>query len=345
MLAAVFEGVGRIGTQEVADPRIESATDAVVRIRAAGICGSDLWYFRGLDPIDAGARLGHEFVGIVEETGPEVSGVRAGDHVVAPFSYSDGTCPACARDLPTSCVNGGMWGGEPSPGGAQAEAIRVPFADANLVRLPSEGEEESVRYLSLADVLPTAQHAVTCGEVGPESSLVIVGDGPIGLATVLAARRRGVERMLVLGHHQARLAVAEKFGAAGTALSPGTPAEAADLVGERLGDRATTVIDCVGTQESVDLALAAVRDGGVFAFVGLPVTGAQVTLLDTFDRNLTIRGGIAPARTYIPALMKDIADGLVDPSPILDLRLPLTEVQAGYAAMDERRATKAVLRP
>jgi threonine dehydrogenase-like Zn-dependent dehydrogenase len=345
MLAAVFEGVGRIGTQEVADPRIESATDAVVRIRAAGICGSDLWYFRGLDPIDAGSRLGHEFVGIVEEVGSEVSGVRAGDHVVAPFSYSDGTCPACARDLPTSCVNGGMWGGEPSPGGAQAEAIRVPFADANLVRLPGEGAEESVRYLALADVLPTAQHAVTCGEIGPESSLVIVGDGPIGLATVLAARRCGVERMLVLGHHQARLTLAEKFGAAGTALSPGTPAEATDLVGERLGDRATTVIDCVGTQASVDLALAAVRDGGVFAFVGLPVTGAQVTLLDTFDRNLTIRGGIAPARTYIPTLMKDIADGQVDPSPILDLTLPLTEVQAGYAAMDERRATKAVLRP
>lgn len=345
MLAAVFNGVGQIATEQVADPRIESATDAVVRIQAGGICGSDLWYFRGIDPIEAGARLGHEFVGVVEEVGPEVTGIRVGDHVVAPFSYSDGTCTMCERGLATSCPSGGMWGGEPSPGGAQAEAIRVPFAAANLVRLPGDGDGEVVRYLALADVLPTAQHAVTCGEVGPRSSVVIVGDGPIGLATVLAARRLGAERLVVLGHHRARLAMAEKFGATDTAFSPDAPAEVTELIKDRLGDRATTVIDCVGTQASVDVALASVRDGGVFAFVGLPVSGAQVSLLETFGRNITIRGGIAPARTYIPALMNDVAEGVVDPSPIFDLKLPLTDIQAGYAAMDERRATKTVVCP
>lgn len=347
MLAAVFNGVAEIGTEQVAEPRIESPTDAVVRIRAAGICGSDLWYFRGLDPIDAGARLGHEFVGVVEEAGAAVSGFRVGDRVVAPFTYSDGTCTTCRQGLPTSCPSMGIWGGDPSPGGAQAEAIRVPFADANLVRLPADGDEapDFVRYLPLADVLPTAYHAVTCGDIVPQSSVVIVGDGPIGLATVLAARRLGVEQLVVLGHHPARLAMAEKFGAGSTARSPDTPADVTELIREMLGDRASTVIDCVGTQASVDVSLASLRDGGTFSYVGLPVTGAQVTLLETFDRNITIRGGIAPARKYIPALLNEIADGLVDPSPIFDLRLSLNDVQAGYAAMDERRAIKSVVCP
>ncbi|MCX5214522.1 alcohol dehydrogenase catalytic domain-containing protein [Kitasatospora sp. NBC_00240] len=347
MLAAVFNGVGDIRVERVADPRIESPTDAVVRISAAGVCGSDLWYYRGSDPIDPGARLGHEFVGVVEEIGTEVTGLRPGDRVVAPFSYSDGTCPTCRNGLPTSCSLGGFWGGDASPGGAQAEAIRVPFADANLVRLPDTGGSATdlVPYLALADVLPTALHAVTAGEVGPGSSVTIVGDGPVALATVVCALRQGAEQVLVLGHHPQRLALAEKFGATSTALSPDDAEAVTELVRRELGDRSSTAVDCVGTQSSVDSALAAVRDGGVFGYVGLPITGARVTLLDVFDRNVSIRGGVAPARRYIPELLHDVIEGRIDPSPLFERLLPLSEVQAAYAAMDQRLAVKAAVLP
>ncbi|MER7844258.1 alcohol dehydrogenase catalytic domain-containing protein [Kitasatospora sp. NPDC096077] len=347
MLAAVFNGVGDIRVEQVADARVESPTDAVVRIRAAGVCGSDLWYYRGTDPLDPGSRLGHEFVGIVEEVGSEVTRFRPGDRVVAPFSYSDGTCSSCRDGLPTSCSAGGFWGGDASPGGAQAEAIRVPFADANLVRVPSAGDSAAdlLPFLVLADVLPTALHAVTTGEVGPRSTVTIVGDGPVALATVLCALRQGAEQVLVLGHHPERLALAEKFGATSTAVSPDDAEAVTELVRREFGDRSSTAIDCVGTQSSVDSALAAVRDGGVFSYVGLPITGAQVTLLDVFDRNVSIRGGIAPARRYIPELLHDLAEGRIDPSPMFEQLLPLTEVQAAYAAMDQRLAVKAAVLP
>lgn len=347
MLTAVFNGVGDVGTRQVDEPRIEAPTDAVVRIRAAGVCGSDLWYFRGDDPLDPGSRLGHEFVGVVEELGSEVTGLRVGDPVVAPFSYADGDCATCRSGLPTSCPAMGVWGGAASPGGAQAEAIRVPFASANLVRLPepASGLEDLLRYLPLADLLPTAVHAVTCGDVGPRSTVAIIGDGPIALATVLAARRRGVERLFLLGHHDARLGLAEKLGAPLTAHSPAEPAHAAEVVRTHLGGPVDAVLDCVGTQPSVDAALAAVRDGGTLSYVGLPVTGAAIALLDTFDRNLTIRGGIAPAAAYIPGLLAEVADGRLDLSALLDLRLPLTEVAGAYAGMAAREAIKAVVCP
>ncbi|MGR6924598.1 alcohol dehydrogenase catalytic domain-containing protein [[Actinomadura] parvosata] len=347
MLAAVFRDIGDVQVQQVPDPRIEAPTDAIVRIRAAGICGSDLWQYRGIDPLSPGARLGHEFVGVVEEVGGGVSLFEPGADVVAPFSYADGSCPMCRHGLPTSCAAGGVWGGAADPGGAQAEAIRVPFADANLVRLPEDAGAPGgpVRYLPTADVLPTAYHAVTSGDVTPTSIVAVIGDGPVALATVLAARRYGSEQIMMFGHHPQRLALAERLGATSVALSPGTPQDAAQLLQDELGVLATTTIDAVGTQMSVDIALACLRDGGTFSYVGLPVTGAGIKLLDTFDRNIAIRGGVSPARVYIPAILQEIIAGRMDPSPLIDSLLPLSVVQEGYVSMDQRRSLKAAVQP
>lgn len=344
MRAAVFHGAGDVRVEIVPDPGIESPSDAIVRVLAAGICGTDLWYYRGDDPLDPGSRLGHEFVGLVETAGAEVTAFRPGDVVVSPFTYSDGECPACRRGLPTSCVAGGFWGGEPSPGGAQAEAIRVPFADATLVGLPVDRGSDRAdlhRFLCLADALPTGHHAALCGGVEPGVDVVVVGDGPVGLCAVMAAKRLGAERILVLGHHDDRLRLARTLGATDTAItdSPG------DLVRDLFGDGAWTAMECVGTQSAVDDAIACVRDGGTVSSVGLPLTGAAVPLLATFDRNVTIRGGVTPAREYIPALLDDIIRGKLDPSPILDLALTLEETQQGYEAMHQRTAVKVVIHP
>jgi threonine dehydrogenase-like Zn-dependent dehydrogenase len=344
MRAAVFAGVGEICIESVPDPRIEEPGDAVVRVLAAGICGTDLWSYRGVDPLEPGSRVGHEFVGAVESVGSDVTALRPGDVVVSPFTYSDGTCPMCRQGLTTSCVAGGFWGGSPSPGGAQAEAIRVPFADATLVRLPIDagaGHEDLRRFLPLADALPTGHHAAV-GAVEPGSAVVVVGDGPVGLCAVMAARRLGAERIVAIGHHDGRLALARALGATDTALAPSSPG---DAIRDLIDGGASVAMECVGTQSAIDTALACVRDGGTVSYVGLPAAGAVVPLLTTFDRNITVRGGVAPARSYIPALLEDVAAGGLDPSPILDLELTLDETARGYEAMHRREAVKAVIFP
>ncbi|WP_033823988.1 zinc-dependent alcohol dehydrogenase family protein [Kitasatospora sp. MBT63] len=343
MRATVIHGPKDIRVEEVADPRIELPGDAVVRITHACVCGSDLWAYRGVAARQPGQRIGHEFVGVVEQVGAGVGGLRPGDRVLAPFVWSDGTCAYCADGLHTSCPQGGFWGEVGSDGG-QGEAVRVPFADGTLVRLPDDVDDALMpAVLALSDVMSTGHHAALAAGARPGATVAVVGDGAVGLCGVLAAHRLGAERIIVLGRHADRTAVARTFGAVDVVAERGEAAVEAvrELTG---GQGAHAVLEAVGTEESMRTAISVARDGGAVGFVGVPHGGsAGVDLGQMFNRNVALRGGVAPARAYIPELLADVLAGRLDPSPVFDLTVRLDEVPAAYAAMDERRALKALI--
>lgn len=343
MRATVFHGPGDVRVEDVPDPRIEAPTDAIVRVVHACVCGSDLWSYRGISTKEAGSRTGHEFLGVVEDVGSEVTSVRRGDTVISPFTFSDGECEFCRRGLQTSCVNGGFFSGDTD--GGQGEAVRVPFADGTLVRVDAAvaGDATLLTKLTpLTDVFPTGHHSVVSAGVAPGGTAVVIGDGAVGLCATLAAKRVGAERIIVVGHHDDRLAIARGFGATDVVTTRGDAAVSEIL---DLTDGGTPcVCECVGLQSSFDLALGIVRDGGTIGFVGVP-QDARLDLSPMFDANITFRGGVAPARAYIPELMADILAGVVDPSPVLDLTVTLADVPAAFDAMAERRAIKALVKP
>ncbi|WP_371494151.1 zinc-dependent alcohol dehydrogenase family protein [Kitasatospora sp. NBC_00374] len=343
MRATVIHGPQDIRVEEVADPRVERSTDAVVRVTHACVCGSDLWAYRGVAARQPGQRIGHEFVGVVEEVGAGVTGLRPGDRVLAPFVWSDGTCSYCLEGLHTSCPQGGFWGEVGSDGG-QGEAVRVPFADGTLVRLPRDLDEALMpAVLALSDVMSTGHHAALAAGARPGATVAVVGDGAVGLCGVLAAHRLGAERIVILGRHGDRTAVARRFGATEVVAARGEDAVAAvrELTD---GQGAAAVLEAVGTEESMRTAISIARDGGAVGFVGVPHGGsAGVDLGQMFGRNIALRGGVAPARAYIPELLADVLAGRLDPSPVFDLTVGLSEVPEAYAAMDERRALKALI--
>ncbi len=342
MRATVFYGPGDVRVEDVPDPRIEQPTDAIVRVVHACVCGSDLWSYRGISTKEPGARTGHEFLGIVDDVGADVTSVRRGDMVISPFTFSDGDCEFCNRGLQTSCVNGGFFSGDTD--GGQGEAVRVPYADGTLVPVaPDVANDEALltKLTPLTDVFPTGHHSVVSAGVARGATAVVIGDGAVGLCATLAAHRLGVERLIVVGHHDDRLEIAKKFGATDIVTSR-DDAAAAEIL-ELTGGGAPSVCECVGLQSSFDLALQVVRDGGTVGFVGVP-QDAALDLDPMFDRNITVRGGVAPARAYIPELMADIIDGVVDPSPVLDLTVSLSDVPEAFAAMDQRRAIKALVK-
>jgi alcohol dehydrogenase len=344
MKASVFHGPGDIRVEEVPDAGLRAPTDALVRVTHACICGSDLWVYRGVLDFygPPPGRTGHEFIGVVEEVGAEVRTLRRGQQVVAPWAFSDGTCDFCREGLHTSCVNVGFWGGLED--GGQGEAVRVPFADGTLVALPDDADLSDDRLAaslaSLTDVMGTGHHGALAAGVGPGATAVVVGDGAVGLCAILAARRLGAERMIVLGRHADRLAIARRFGATDVVEERGP--EAAERVRELTAGGARHVIECVGTAEAYATAIGAARSGGTVGHVGFPVD--PVALREVHVRNVALVGGEAPVRRYIPELMADVLAGRLDPSPVMDLVIPLEEVPAGYAAMDERRAIKALVR-
>ncbi|WP_328539495.1 zinc-dependent alcohol dehydrogenase family protein [Streptomyces sp. NBC_00344] len=346
MRATVIHAPHDIRVEEVPDPVIQQPTDAVVRVLRACICGSDLWAYRGTAARVPGQRIGHEFLGIVEEAGSEVNGFAVGDLVVAPFVWSDGTCEYCADGLHTSCPQGGFWGSVGSDGG-QGEAVRVPFADGTLVGLPADAASDDrllTGLLALSDVLGTGHHAALGAGVRPGSTVAVVGDGAVGLCGVLAARRLGAERIIALGRHQARTDIAKTFGATDVVAVRGEEAIAAvrELTG---GQGAHSVIEAVGTEQSMRTAVAITRDGGAVGYVGVPHgSGTGLDLSDMFDRNIALRGGVAPVRAYIPELLPDILNGSVDPSPVFDRVVGLDGVPEGYRAMDERTALKVIVK-
>jgi threonine dehydrogenase-like Zn-dependent dehydrogenase len=333
---------------DVPDPQIAAPTDALVRVIAACVCGSDLWRYRGINEITEGSRIGHEFVGVVEECGDGVTSVRPGDFVIAPFTYSDGTCPNCAADVQSACVHGGNYGLPDEQGhlvdGCQGEYVRVPLADGTLVATADVPDDDLVpSLLALSDVMGTGWHAALRAGVRPGQTVVVVGDGAVGLCGVLAASRLGAERVVALSRHQPRQALAREFGATDIVAERGDEAVSAVLELTD-GTGADAVLECVGTDQSMTTALDCARAGATVGYVGVP-HGVELPIGRMFGRNVGLAGGVAPARAYLPTLRDEVLSGAISPGRVFDLELPLVEVAEAYAAMDERRAIKTLLRP
>ncbi len=344
MRATIIHGTRDVRVEDVPDARIVEATDALVRVTHACICGSDLWPFRGeLQIYGIDGRTGHEFIGVVEDVGADVTDVKRGDHVIAPFAFSDGTCEYCSAGLHTSCIAGGYWGGQND--GGQGEAVRAPLADGTLVKVPDTVDLTDhalvASFAALTDVMATGHHANICAGVKRGDTVAVIGDGAVGLCAVRAAARLGAGRIIALGHHEERLALARRFGATDIVTSRGD--EAAAAVRELTGGGALRVLECVGTDESFNTAIHACRAGGRVGHVGVPI-GGHLDMADVHVRNIGIVGGVAPARRYIPELLADVLAGTLDPSPVFDLTVDLEQVPDGYAAMDERRAIKVLVR-
>jgi threonine dehydrogenase-like Zn-dependent dehydrogenase len=344
MRATLIYGAGDVRVEDVPDPVLREPTDAVVRVLRSCICGSDLWPYRSMPPTGESRRIGHEFLGVVEDTGSEVAGFTAGDLVVAPFVWADNTCDFCREGLQTSCRHGGQWGA-PGVDGGQGEAVRVPLAQGTLVKLPV-GEDSALlpSLLTLSDVFPTGHHCAVKAGVGPRTTVTVIGDGAVGLCAVLAARRLGAERIVLMGHHKDRTDLGREFGATDVVAERG--AEGIEKVRELTGgDGSHAVLECVGYREAVETALGVVRDGGAVSRVGAPQYTDVPMDFGTFFRNITLTGGVAPARAYIGELMPDVLAGVVEPGRVFDLTVDLDGVPDGYRAMAAREALKVLIQP
>ncbi|MFI5729726.1 zinc-dependent alcohol dehydrogenase family protein [Kribbella sp. NPDC051587] len=343
MRATTIHAPYDIQLSDVPDPKIDGPTDALVRVVASCICGSDLWPYRGENKIKPGSRIGHEFVGIVEEIGADVRTVKPGDFVVAPFVVSDGTCPHCRAGFQTACQNLVGYGSSRADGG-QGEYVKLPYADGTLVATPEVPDEAMIpSLLSLSDVMGTGWHAARAARVKAGDTVVVVGDGAVGLSGVLAAARMGAERVIALSRHESRQQLAVEFGATDIVSERGD--EARDAVLELTGGvGADAVLECVGTGQSMETAFDVARAGATVGFVGVP-HGVEVPIRTMFQRNIGLAGGMAPVRAYLPELMAAVLDGEINPGKVFDLELPLAEVADGYKAMHERRAIKVLLRP
>lgn len=349
MLATVIHAPGDIRVEEVPDPVLSTGADAIVRVVAACVCGSDLWPYRGVTPTEEPHRIGHEFVGIVEAVGADVREVAVGDFVIAPFYVCDGTCVNCQNGVSTSCLNGGWWGSDVHDAGfadgGQGERIRVPLADGTLAVVPGPvADAEIPGLLTLSDVMGTGHHAAVSAGVSAGDSVAVVGDGAVGLCAIIAAKRLGATTIIAMSRHPERQALAQKFGATHIVAERGK--EGIERVRELTGGiGADRVLECVGTKESMDQALRSARPGGMVGYVGVPNGGPELPVRQMFGRNVGVNGGVAPVRGYIAELLPDVRSGAIEPGLVFDLVLPLTEAAEAYAAMDERRAIKVLLRP
>jgi threonine dehydrogenase-like Zn-dependent dehydrogenase len=337
-------GAGDVRVDNVPDPTLREPTDAVVRVLQSCICGSDLWPYSSMPPSEHGERMGHEFLGIVEDTGTDVSRLKRGDLVVAPFVWSDNTCDFCAEGLHTSCRHGGQWARSGVDGG-QGEAVRAPQAQGTLVKLPvAEDSALLPSLLTLSDVFCTGHHAAVTARVSPRTTVTVIGDGAVGLCAVLAAKRLGAERILLMGRHKDRTDLGREFGATDVVAERGEEgvARVRELTG---GDGTHAVLECVGTRQAIEMSLGVVRDGGVVSRVGAPQYTEVPMDFGTLMRNITLTGGVAPARAYIEELMPDILDGTIQPGRVFDRTIGLEEVPDGYRAMANREALKVLIRP
>ena len=348
MKATILHGTRDVRVEEVDDPTIQRPTDALVRVTAACVCGSDLWPYRGINEVKEPRRIGHEFVGIVEEVGSEVRSLRPGDFVIAPFLFSDNTCPHCQVGMQSACRHGGGYGGPDADGmmvdGGQGEYVRVPLADGTLVATREVPDDSLVpSLLTLSDVMGTGWHAAVAAGVREGDTVVVVGDGAVGLCGVIAASRMGAERVVAMSRHESRQKLATHFGATDIVSARGEEGEAAvmDLT-EGVG--ADAVLECVGTGEAMTTAITVARPGATVGYVGVP-HGVELPIGTMFRRNVGVGGGVAPVRQYLPQLRDDVLSGAIDPGAVFDLELPLSEVAEAYAAMDERRAIKSLVRP
>lgn len=344
MRATLMYGAGDVRVEDVPDPTLREPTDAVVRVLRSCVCGSDLWPYWSMPASEHGQRMGHEFLGIVEDIGAAVSGLKTGDVVVAPFVWADNICDFCREGLHTSCRHGGFWG-DPGVDGAQGEAVRVPQAQGTLVKLPV-GEDSALlpSLLTLSDVFCTGHHAAVKAGVGPRTLVTVVGDGAVGLSAVLAATRLGAEQILLMGRHKERTDLGREFGATDVIAERGDEgiARARELTG---GDGTHTVLECVGTKQALEMALGVARDGGVVSRVGVPQYEEGPIGSGMFMRNITLTGGVAPARAYLEELLPDVLDGTIEPGRVFDHTISLKDVPDGYRVMADREALKVLIRP
>ncbi|UFN45034.1 zinc-dependent alcohol dehydrogenase family protein [Nocardioides okcheonensis] len=338
MRATTIHAPGDIRFEEVADPTIEEPTDAIVKVVAGCICGSDLWPYRGHNDIDPGATIGHECVGVVEEVGTDVRDFRPGDFVIVPFCHSDNTCPHCLAGVQSACPDGGF------TSSGQGEYARVTQADGSLVKTDGMPDEALIpSLLTLSDVFPTGWHAAVSAGVRPGGTAVVVGDGAVGLCGVLAAVELGAERVIAMSRHETRQEIARAFGATDVVAERGK--EGGERIAELTGGvGADAVLECVGTDESMKTAFAIARPGSTVGFVGVP-HGVELPVRRMFQKNVGLAGGIAPVRHYLPDLLERVLSGSIDPGRVFDLTLPMSQSPEGYRAMDERRATKVLLQP
>ncbi|WP_410611253.1 zinc-binding dehydrogenase [Amycolatopsis sp. lyj-109] len=344
MRATIMYGAGDVRVENVPDAKLIEDTDAVVRVLRSCVCGSDLWPYGSMPASTEGRRMGHEFLGVVESVGADVSGLKSGDVVVAPFVWADNTCDFCSEGLHTSCRHGGQWGASDVDGG-QGEAVRVPQAQGTLVKLPvGEDSELLPSLLTLSDVFCTGHHGVVTSRVGPGKSVTVVGDGAVGLSAVLAAKRLGAERIVLMGRHKVRTDLGREFGATDVVAERGE--EGIEKVRELTrGDGTHAVVECVGTEQSLGMALGVVRDGGVVSRLGVSQYTHVPMGFDSMMKNLTVTGGAAPARAYIEELLPDILDGKIEPGKVFDRTVSIEEVPEGYRAMADREALKVLIRP
>ncbi|SDN99575.1 Threonine dehydrogenase [Klenkia soli] len=337
MRGAVIHGPGDVRLENRPDPAVTAPTDAVVRTVATCVCGSDLWKYRGIAAVPAPRPIGHEYVGVVEAVGDAVTTVAPGDFVVGGFLHSDGTCSVCRHGQQANCLHGGGYDG------CQAEVIRVPNADGTLLATPGQPDDDLVpSLLALSDVMCTGWHAAVCAGVQAGSSVVVVGDGAVGLSGVLAAAQLGATTIVAMSRHADRQALAREFGATHVVAERGADGLAAvrELTD---GIGADCVLECVGTEEARAQAVACARPGGMVGLVGVP--HGDLPTEEMFWANKGVRGGPAPVRAYLPHLLDLVWRREIDPGRVFDLALPLAEVAEAYAAMDERRAIKVLLRP
>lgn len=343
MFGAVIHGKGDVRFEARAMPTLVDGHGAVVRVVAACVCGSDLWRYRGDSPLDSPAPIGHEFVGIVDSVGDAVTNIAVGDFVIAPFYGCDNTCVNCRNGVSTSCLQLNWWDG------AQAEFVGVPHADGTLVVVPGgrdADDEMLASLLTLSDVMCTGFHAALSAGVGKGSSVVVVGDGAVGLSAVLASHWLGADRIVAMSRHEDRQNLAREFGATDIVAERGEDgiAKVRDLF-DGIGPDAA--LECVGTAAAMGQALASVRPGGLVGFVGVPAGGSGdgININTMFSNNVGIKGGVAPVRGYIEKLLAAVIAGEINPGKVFTRVRPLSEVADAYADMDERREIKVMLRP
>jgi hypothetical protein len=337
MLGTVLYAAGDIRCEEVAEPKIEKQTDAIIKLSASCVCGSDLWPYRGLQPVNTPQHMGHEYCGVVVEVGSEVKTIRRGQFVIGSFCISDNTCPHCRYGFQSSCEHREFMSG------AQAPFARVPLADGTLVatdQMPSDDLIPSL--LAVSDVLGTGWYAADAARVKPGCTAVVVGDGAVGLMGVLSAKQMGAGRIIAMSRHKARQELALDYGATDIVTERGDDgvAKIREMTG---GVGADSVLECVGTQESMMQALNAARPGGSIGFVGVP-HGVELDGQMLFFQQKSLMGGPAPVRRFLPHLIDLVMTRQINPGKVFDLEIPLSDVAEGYKAMDERRAIKTLLR-
>ena len=337
MLGTVLHGARDVRCEDVPEPKILKPTDAIIKLSATCICGSDLWPFRGLNPIGAPMAMGHEYCGVVEEVGSAVTSVRPGEFVVGSFCLSDNTCPHCRFGFQSSCEQREFMSG------AQAPLARVPLADGTLVATPEMPADDLIpSFLAVSDVLGTGWYAADAARVQSGSTVAVVGDGAVGLMGVLAAQQMGAGRIIAMSRHKTRQDLALEYGATDIVSERGE-AGVSRIKELTNGVGADSVLECVGTKESMMQALQCARPGAMIGYVGVP-HGVELDGAQLFFSQRGLMGGPAPVRRFLPHLMDLVAERKINPGKVFDLTLPLTDVAEGYRAMDERRAIKTMLR-